>query len=239
MARLLQAESDGTLPGFLHFWSHEPLSPDRPGPWVLSQWWEAAFEVDGVRYATAEAFMVAEKARLFGDAAALEAILAAPHPAIAKNAGRLVAPYDDAVWSAARYDVVVRGSLAKFGRHDDLRAYLLSTAPRVLVEASPADPVWGIGLSARDPRAAAPSAWLGENLLGSWRPANGSPRRARGRPAPRGRSRPPARRRPPPPAPRAAASPPRAGGSSRGAGAARPAWRGTPGAGARRRRPTC
>lgn len=166
LERLLQAESDGSLPGFVHFWSHEPQHPARPGPWVLSQWWEAPFSVDGVVYATAEAFLMAEKARLFGDEAALARVLAATHPGAAKAAGREVTPYDDAAWSAARYDVAVRGNLAKFSQHDDLLAYLLSTAPRVLVEASPVDPVWGIGLSADDPAAALPSAWRGTNLLG-------------------------------------------------------------------------
>ena len=106
------------------------------------------------------------QARLFGDERALAAILAADHPSVAKNEGRLVTPFDSAVWDTHRYDVVVRGNLAKFGAHDDLRAYLLGTAPKVLVEASPVDPVWGIGLSAADPAAGRPSEWRGANLLG-------------------------------------------------------------------------
>jgi len=47
-----------------------------------------------------------------------------------------------------------------------LLAYLLATAGRVLVEASPADRVWGIGLAADDRRAGQPSQWRGLNLLG-------------------------------------------------------------------------
>jgi ribA/ribD-fused uncharacterized protein len=165
LERLLAAEADGSLPGFVFFWGHEPRAA-HPGPWVLSQWWPSEFEVDGVRYATAEAFLMAEKARTFGDERALAEILAASHPGVVKDAGRRVTPYDDAVWAGVRYDVAVRGNLAKFSQDDDLRAYLLSTSPKVLVEASPVDPVWGIGLSAHDTAAALPSAWRGTNLLG-------------------------------------------------------------------------
>ena len=165
MADLLTAEAEGRLPGLVLFWGDTPSAPD-PGPWVLSQWWAAPFTVDGVAYRTAEAYMMAEKARLFGDEDALAVVLAASEPAVVKRAGRLVTPFDSDVWDAHRYDVVVRGNVAKFAAHDDLRAYLLSTAPRALVEASPEDRVWGIGLAAGDTAAQRPSAWRGDNLLG-------------------------------------------------------------------------
>lgn len=165
MEGLLAAEAEGRLPGFVLFWGHEPGAAPV-GPWVLSQWWTAPFEVDGVVYRTAEAWMMAEKARLFGDPDALAAVLAAEHPKVAKDVGRRVTPFDSAVWDRHRYDVVVRGNLAKFTAHDDLRAYLLGTAPKALVEASPVDAVWGIGLGAREVDAQRPSAWRGQNLLG-------------------------------------------------------------------------
>ncbi|WP_033424830.1 NADAR family protein [Actinomadura flavalba] len=150
---------------YLFFWGHR-AGRAGAGPWCLSQWWPAAFAVDGVRYATAEHFMMAEKARLFGDAATRAAILAAPHPARAKDLGRRVRGYDDAVWDEHRYDVVVRANLAKFGQDEDLRRYLCETGDRVLVEASPVDRVWGIGLTADDARATRPADWPGRNLLG-------------------------------------------------------------------------
>ena len=74
--------------------------------------------------------------------------------------------FDEATWVAHRYDIVLAGTLAKFGQHDDLRAYLLGTGERVLVEASPVDRVWGVGLAADDPRAEDPTRWRGLNLLG-------------------------------------------------------------------------
>ena len=61
---------------------------------------------------------------------------------------------------------MVQGNLAKFSQHDELRAFLLNTGQSVLVEASPVDAIWGIGLESSDPRAEDPKQWLGENLLG-------------------------------------------------------------------------
>ena len=151
---------------YLHFWGHRPLPDGRIGASCLSQWWPAPFEVAGVRYATAEHWMMAEKARLFGDAGAEQRVLAAGHPARAKKAGRLVRGFDEAIWERERFRIVTEGSVHKFGADDDLRAFLLGTGDRVLVEASPVDRVWGIGLAAADEAASDPARWRGPNLLG-------------------------------------------------------------------------
>jgi ribA/ribD-fused uncharacterized protein len=88
------------------------------------------------------------------------------HPHRAKALGRQVHDFDQQAWEEHRCDIVVAGSVAKFGQHEHLRAFLLATHERVLVEASPTDQLWGIGLAASDERAADPKAWLGLNLLG-------------------------------------------------------------------------
>ncbi|WP_042436945.1 NADAR family protein [Streptacidiphilus albus] len=156
----------GATPKWLMFWGHQPQRDGSIGPGSLSQWWPSPFTVDGVGYPTAEHWMMAGKARLFGDEAAVEPILAARTPAQAKNLGRLVRGFDEAGWDAARSELVVRGNVAKFGQDPALRAYLLGTGNRVLVEASPRDRVWGIGLGAADERATDPARWRGRNLLG-------------------------------------------------------------------------
>ena len=156
----------GARPKWLMFWGHRPQPDGGIGQGALSQWWPAAFSVDGVRYATAEHWMMAAKARLFGDEAAVPPILAARTPAEAKNLGRLVRGFDEERWRAARFELVVTGNTAKFGQHPALRGYLLGTRARVLVEASPLDRVWGIGLGAADERAQQPEHWRGLNLLG-------------------------------------------------------------------------
>ncbi|MDA0564504.1 NADAR family protein [Streptomonospora sp. S1-112] len=151
---------------FLFFWGHRPARDGSVGPGCLSQWWPAGFTVEGVAYPTAEHWMMAQKARLFGDDDALRRVLAAPHPGAAKAVGREVRGFDQDVWDAHAFDIVVRGSVHKFAQNPDLGAFLQATSGRVLVEASPVDRVWGIGLAADDDRAADPARWRGPNLLG-------------------------------------------------------------------------
>jgi ribA/ribD-fused uncharacterized protein len=163
---LRRSEASGVLPEWLFFWKAHPGPGGRPGPGCLSQWWRQAFTVDGVEYLTAEHWMMAEKARLFGDEAAVAQILATDNPVTVKKLGQTVANFDDAAWLAHRYDIVVAGNRAKFSAHADLADYLASTGDRVIVEASPLDRIWGIGLAANDERATRPSSWRGLNLLG-------------------------------------------------------------------------
>lgn len=151
---------------FLHFWGHQPQPDGTVGAGCLSQWWPSPFEVDGVTYATAEHWMMAGKARMFDDHAAVRRAIEAPHPKAAKAVGRQVRGFDQETWAAGRFELVVAGNVAKFSRYPDLRAYLLGTNTRILVEASPVDTNWGIGLKADDPRADDPSQWRGLNLLG-------------------------------------------------------------------------
>lgn len=159
------AERTGARLRFVHFWRHDP-GPDGVGAGCLSQWWPCEFDEDGHAFASAEHYMMAHKAWLFGDGAAAEAVLRAGHPAEAQRLGRRVRGFDDEVWKARRSAIVTRGNLAKFGQHPELRRFLLGTRNRVLVEASPKDRIWGIGLGAGDPGADSPAAWRGLNLLG-------------------------------------------------------------------------
>ncbi|GHC85370.1 hypothetical protein GCM10010349_70990 [Streptomyces flavofungini] len=152
---------------YLYFWGHAPRRDGALGASCFSQWWPSPFTADGVAYATAEHWMMARKARLFGDAEAERAALAARTPAEAKRAGRHVRDFDDQVWERERFGIVVEGSVRKFSSDGALRAYLVGTGDRVLVEASPVDRVWGVGLAADDPRIADPAGWRGLNLLGS------------------------------------------------------------------------
>jgi ribA/ribD-fused uncharacterized protein len=149
---------------FLFFWGHQP--GEAVGKGCLSQWWPSPFEADGHTFATAEHYMMWGKAVLFGDERTAARILDAGHPKQAKDLGRQVRNFDRATWEAHRVEIVVAGNTHKFGQHTDLGDYLLGTGDHVLVEASPLDRVWGIGLRADDPRAEDPAQWRGLNLLG-------------------------------------------------------------------------
>jgi ribA/ribD-fused uncharacterized protein len=132
----------------------------------FSQWYRCRFDVDGVTFNCAEQFMMHGKAKLFGDHAIAEKILAAGHPREHKALGRKVSNFEDDKWRAERLRIVKDGNRAKFTQNAELFALLLETRGTTLVEASPYDRIWGIGLRATDPRAQDPKQWKGQNLLG-------------------------------------------------------------------------
>lgn len=156
----------GGQPDYLHFWGHTPAQPQVADKSCLSQWFPSSFHLGGVIYATAEHYMMAQKAALFGDAAIEARIIAAERPSEVKKLGREVAGFDAATWAGARARIVFEGNLAKFSQKPALRKFLLGTGERVLVEASPVDRIWGVGLAADNPRIADPASWDGLNLLG-------------------------------------------------------------------------
>lgn len=151
---------------FFFFWGHQPSQDGTITKSCFSQWWVAPFEVDGMTYRTAEHWMMAGKARLFKDAETLGIILAAKNPADAKKAGRLVQRFDAKIWDAHKFDIVVEGNWHKFRQNETLGGFLAGTENRVLVEASPRDTIWGIGMGDKHPNARNPEKWRGENLLG-------------------------------------------------------------------------
>ncbi|HEY8023410.1 MAG TPA: NADAR family protein [Burkholderiaceae bacterium] len=166
LAELLDHVKSGKPVDYLFFWGHREREDGSISHTCMSQWYDASFTHGDLHYATAEHFMMAGKARLFGDDEAVGRILAVSDPGKVKAIGRTVKGYDDRVWNDHRYAIVVEGNVAKFTQNPGLQAYLLGTGNKVLVEASPVDPVWGIGMSRDDPGARAPAQWKGTNLLG-------------------------------------------------------------------------
>lgn len=151
---------------YLFFWGHQKSKSGELTSSCFSQWWTSPFIVEKVKFNTAEHWMMAQKALLFVDKEIYDKIIIAKSPAEAKALGRQVRNFDETTWNHKRFEIVVRGSLEKFTQHKDLKEFLLNTKERVLVEASPIDRIWGIGLKADSDKAENPKRWNGLNLLG-------------------------------------------------------------------------
>ncbi|KAF5717190.1 hypothetical protein FMUND_6009 [Fusarium mundagurra] len=173
-------------PGPVYFWRETD-----PATGYLSQWYYCPFKDDQDEkktYKTAEHYMMHQKAILFNDEATALEVLKTGHPRKVKSLGRQVKNFDEKLWLKHRRDIVRKGNILKFTRaiteegfkrgtpganqpsslhwpiDGSLADMLIDTGDRELVEASPFDPVWGIGFKAADADAARDS-W-GENLLG-------------------------------------------------------------------------
>ena len=149
----------------IYFWGHTP-NPKKVTAACFSQWYDCYFEVEGVQYHTTEQYMMASKAKLFGDEEVCQEIMMAYHPHDYKKLGRKVRGFNPELWDARKYDIVVEGNKAKFGQNVDIREFLLSTGDAILVEASPYDKIWGIGLVREAALKGTVEQWQGENLLG-------------------------------------------------------------------------
>jgi len=163
---LRRAVSAGAKAKFVFFWGHKRPRDGSVSSSCFSQWYASPFLSGDVRYPTAEHFMMAEKARLFSDRDAEKRILAAGSPGAAKAIGREVRGFAEEVWFQHRFEIAVQGNREKFSQNPHLASFLKGTAKRVLVEASPVDRIWGIGLEADDPHSTNPHQWRGLNLLG-------------------------------------------------------------------------
>lgn len=112
-----------------------------------------------------EQYLMLGKALLFGDAASAVKIITARSPDVVKALGRKVAGFNEEVWERERSNIMVAGLMLKFGA-EPLRSYLLETGDALMVECSPTDKIWGVGLKIGDLGAFRPETWKGKNLLG-------------------------------------------------------------------------
>jgi ribA/ribD-fused uncharacterized protein len=148
-----------TTPNMVLFWRT---------PEIYSNWHPAAFvDEDGQRFANSEQFMMWAKALVMGDHAMAERMLKVSKPKKLKEMGQAVLNYDEARWVQHRLAVVVHACYLKFSQNPSMKAELLATGERILVEASPDDVIWGVGLEESDPRCLDNDQWLGLNLLGA------------------------------------------------------------------------
>ncbi|XP_005110449.1 N-glycosidase YbiA [Aplysia californica] len=132
----------------------------------FSQHHPAKFEIDGIIFNCAEQYMMYSKAVQFKDEEMKKKILGSSNPVEQKRFGRKVKNFEKDVWTSKAEDIVRTATLAKFEQNEDLRKQLLATYPATLVEASPRDRIWGIGLGLLNPKAQNRATWRGKNKLG-------------------------------------------------------------------------
>ena len=131
----------------------------------LSPWYLTSFIVDGETYSSVEHFMMAQKAKLFGDKKTLLKIMAISSPSEIKKLGRKVTPFDSTKWEKIKDQVVLKANLAKFNQSHVLKKKLLKTYPAVLVEFGE-DTYWGVGLTKNQIKNTNRKNWPGKNRQG-------------------------------------------------------------------------
>ncbi len=129
---------------------------------AFSNWYPSKFVVDGICFTSMEQFMMYRKAVWFQDHEIAEQILATEDAARIKELGRMVAGYEDSIWSGIRQMVVYEGLIKKFSQNSELCEQLLNTGDAILAECAVKDRIWGIGLAMDDPKRLDPSMWRGQ-----------------------------------------------------------------------------
>ena len=132
----------------------------------LSNWYPSDFVVDGVKYWCTEQYMMAKKAELFNDKHIYCYIMSSDSQREIKALGRKISGFNESVWVQNRERIVFDGNYAKFTQNEMLKNYIIKQKGKIIVEASPYDRIWGIGLEASDNRVYNPNNWQGLNLLG-------------------------------------------------------------------------
>ncbi len=133
---------------------------------VFSQWHLSTFTIENVEYNCAEQYMMQQKALLFGDNSTAEKIMQKSLPRDQKALGRQVIGFVPEIWEAKAKEIVYKANYAKFTQNPPMLKHLLKTEGTTLVEASPTDIVWGIGLTEDQPQAHDRKQWKGTNWLG-------------------------------------------------------------------------
>ena len=148
---------------YVFFWNTDKINLSTG---CFSQWQNSYFEADGYEYCCAEQYMMGQKALLFNDKESFEKILSAKHPKTIKALCIQVRNFDGTEWDKIKYKIVLNGNFYKFIQNNEMMEMLISTGNKVLVEASPYDKIWGIGLDENNEKIKDPNYWRGENLLG-------------------------------------------------------------------------
>lgn len=148
----------------IFFWGH--TSEGTIGSKCLSQWYMADFYVGHIKYCCMEQYMMSKKALLFGDKEINEQIMKSSKQGEIKSLGRKIRGFKEEIWSQFKRPIILTGNYYKFSQLENFRKFLLGTGDAMLIEASPYDRIWGIGMSAEEAEKCEIDKWKGQNLLG-------------------------------------------------------------------------
>ena len=135
---------------------------------IYSQWYTRPNLIleNDVSYNSAEKYMMVKKALLFNDTEIATKMLKSNNPRTVKALGRKVKNFTQSVWESNRLDIVTQASILKFTQNQDLLRQMQAHSALTLVEASPYDLIWGVGLLPSDVTILDSKNWKGQNLLG-------------------------------------------------------------------------
>jgi len=158
---LVSLQEKGEALNYVFFWKPGKAQKD-----CLGQWQPSIFKECHMEYNCAEQYMMAKKAQIFEDKEMGKEIMETTNPKLMKALGKKVKNFDNCTWDKVKYSIVLNGNYHKFAQNKEMRGFLLSTGAKILVEASPLDRIWGIGLYESNEAATDPRNWRGQNLLG-------------------------------------------------------------------------
>lgn len=162
---LINEYENGISLKYIYFWGNT-IKGIEISKTCFSQWYDSPFIVKDINYKTSEHWMMSQKALLFNDFTTFEKIVNCIKPGEAKDLGRTIKNFNEELWQANRYAIVVSGNIHKFNQNKEIGRFLLETKTRILVEASPVDTVWGVGLTHDSNDIKDIYVWRGKNLLG-------------------------------------------------------------------------
>lgn len=148
---------------YLFFWKPNKNLTNET---CFSQWQPSLFEIDGVVYNCAEQYMMSQKAKLFKDEYIYDLVMDSIKPQDMIKLGRKVKNFNESIWDKNKYSIIFDANYNKFSQNEKMKKFLLSTNDKVIVEASPYDKVWGVGMDSNNRKIYNPNNWRGENLLG-------------------------------------------------------------------------
>lgn len=141
----------------------------------FSQWYKCKFTVlfkseykkdTNVTFVNAGQWMMFRKAQTFGDLDQADKILKEKSPKKVKQMGRRIKYFDEKQWDVEKYDIVRQGNIYKFSQNPDLKKVILATKNKYIIEASPYDRIWGVGLGSKNKNIYDTDKWKEQNLLG-------------------------------------------------------------------------